>query len=344
MAVVHRDLIGQPPLDNPVGTGAYIPAEHSVGEKSVVIKNPDHTWWNEANGAFLDRIEFIDYGTDPATHLAAIEAEEVDMNYESVGEFIDIMDSLGLVKSETPTAATIVIRARADFEDGDGNRPYADKRVRQAIAMAVDNAVVLELGYSGLGTVAENHHISPIHPAYAPLPPLEHNPERAMELMTEAGYADYEHEIFSLDDGFEADSTSAVAAQLRDAGFNVKRTVLPGSTYWNGWQTNSFSATTWNQRPLDIQIPLLAYRSDGPWNETAFANEEYDRILTEAAQIPDADKRREKVKRLEEIMQDEGVIVQPYWRSLYRHHVPGLVNAEMHPQFEIRYQYMGFEA
>ena len=42
--------------------------------------------------------------------------------------------------------------------------------------------------------------------------------------------------------------------------------------------------------------------------------------------------------------QDDGVIVQPYWRSLYRHHVPGLVNAEMHPQFEIRYQYMGFEA
>ena len=80
------------------------------------------------------------------------------------------------------------------------------------------------------------------------------------------------------------------------------------------------------------------------WNETGFANEEYDSVLAEASAIADADKRREKVKRLEEIMQEQGVIVQPYWRSLYRHYVEGLVGAEMHPQFEIRYQFIGWEA
>ncbi len=343
MAIMHRDNIGGNPIDNPIGTGAYIPESYAVGERAVIVKNPDHTWWNEGNGAFMDRIEFIDYGTDPASILAAVEAEEVDMTFESVGEFIDILDSLGLVRSEADTAATLVCRPNA-LTEVDGVRPYEDARVRVALAMAVDNNVVLELGYAGRGKPAENHHVSPIHPAYAPLPPQEVNPAKAMEMMAEAGMADFEHEIISLDDGFEKDTTDAIAAQLRDAGMNVKRTVLPGSTYWNDWQKHAFSTTAWNQRPLDIQIPILAYKSDGVWNETGFNNEEFDRVLAEASGIADADQRREKVKRLEELMQENGVIIQPYWRSIYKHYVEGLVNAEMHPQFEIRYQSIGWSA
>ena len=53
----------------------------------------------------------------------------------------------------------------------------------------------------------------------------------------------------------------AVAAQLRDAGINVKRTVLPGSTFWNDWVKYPFSATQWNMRPLGVQVLALAYRS-----------------------------------------------------------------------------------
>ena len=40
-------------------------------------------------------------------------------------------------------------------------------------------------------------------------------------------------------------------------------------------------------------------------------------------------------------MQDEGVTLQPYWRSLFRHYKPGIVNAGMHPKFEINVHYLG---
>ena len=343
MAVVHRDNIGADPVETPVGTGPYLPLDFAAGNRVVIGRNEEHDWWKAGNGAFVDRIEFIDYGTDPASALAAMEAGEIDMTYESVGEFIDILDSLGFEASSTETAATIVCRPNANAEF-DGARPYADVRVRRALAMAVSNAIVLELGYANRGTIAENHHIAPIHPAYASLPAPTYDPAGARALMTDAGFADFEHEIISLDDGFERDTTDAIAAQLRDAGFRVRRTVLPSATYSEGWQTHPYSTTSWNQRPLDIQIPLLAYKSDGVWNETGFANDEYDRVLAEASAIADADTRREKVRRLQEIMQEEGVIIQPYWRSLYRHMVPGLINAEMHPQFEIKYQYIGFSA
>jgi len=48
---------------------------------------------------------------------------------------------------------------------------------------------------------------------------------------------------------------------LRKAGIKVKRTVLPGSTFWNDWVKYPYSSTNWNHRPLGVQILGLAYRS-----------------------------------------------------------------------------------
>ena len=81
-----------------------------------------------------------------------------------------------------------------------------------------------------------------------------------------------------------------------------------------------------------------------PWNEAGFANEEFDRVLEEASAIADADKRREKMVRLETIMREEGVIIQPFWQSLFRHYKEGVVGAGMHPTFEIHVHKLGWAA
>ena len=339
-AIVHQSFNGDP-LDNPIGTGPYLPGEFEVGVRAVLEKNADHTWWGE--GAYLDRIEYLDYGTDQASILNAVDSGEVDMIYESLGEFIGIFDDIGWTKSEAITANTVVIRPNQATEV-DGVQPYADARVRRALAMAIDNAVLLELGFSGNGRVGENHHVSPIHPEYAELPPPVFDPEGAAALMEEAGMADYEHDLISIDDNWRKDTSDAAAAMLRDAGIPVKRTVLPGSTFWNDWAKYPLSTTDWAQRPLGVQVLALAYRSGEAWNESAFANAEFDALLAEAMSIADAAKRSEVMAKLQKIMQDEGVVVQPYWRSIYRHHAEGVVGAEMHPTFEIHVAKLGFAA
>ncbi|APX10796.1 ABC transporter substrate-binding protein [Tateyamaria omphalii] len=339
-AVVHQSFGGDP-LDNPIGTGPYLPGEFEVGIRAVLEKNPDHAWWGE--GAYLDRIEYIDFGTDQAAIFAAVDADEVDMIYESLGEFIELFDTLEWTKSEAVTANTVVIRANQAAEV-DGQTPYADARVRRALAMAIDNNVLLELGFNNNGRVGENHHVSPIHPEYAELPAPVHDPEGAAALMAEAGMADFEHELISIDDTWRKNTSDAAAGQLRDAGISVRRTILPGSTFWNDWAKYPLSATDWAQRPLGVQVLALAYRSGEPWNESAFANEEFDSLLSDALAIADADQRREVMAKLQQIMQDEGVVVQPYWRSIYRHHKPEIVGAEMHPTFEIHVSKLGFAA
>ncbi|WP_146348332.1 ABC transporter substrate-binding protein [Phaeobacter marinintestinus] len=335
-AITHSSHTAETMMTNPVGTGPYLPESLEVGVKSVLVRNPDHTWWNEGNGAYMDRIENIDYGTDPSAWVAAAEADEVDMMYSIDGDYIDIMGVQdGWDQHEIVTAATILIRPN-QLAEVDGMKPYADVRVRRALQMAVDNSVLLELGYGDRGVPAENHHVAPVHPEYAELPPQKVDPAGAMALMEEAGMADYEHVLLSIDDAWRKDTTDAVAAQLRDAGIKVKREVLPGSTFWNDWAKYPFSSTNWNHRPLGVQIWALAYRSGEAWNEMGWANADFDAILEKALATPDVEKRRALMAQGEKLIQDEGVTIQPYWRSLYNHTKSNLLNGGHHISFEIR--------
>ncbi|MGJ8545855.1 MAG: ABC transporter substrate-binding protein [Sulfitobacter sp.] len=335
-AIVHESFSVDTMTDNPIGTGAYLPESLEVGVKGVLVKNEDHTWWGTEifGGPYIDRLEYIDYGTDPSAWVAGAEAEEIDALYSVEGDYIDIISGFdGWVENSIATAATIVIRPN-QLAEVDGMKPYADKRVRQAIAMAVDNEVLLELGYVGRGLVADNHHVGPMHPEFAEIPPRKIDPAAAKALMDEAGMSDFEHELFSIDDAWRKDTTDAVAAQLRDAGIKVKRTILPGSTFWNDWTKYPFSSTNWNARPLGVQIWALAYRSGEAWNEFGWSNPEFDALLEKALATADLEKRRALMAEGQKMIQDEGVTIQPYWRSLYNHTREGLTGAGHHIGFE----------
>ncbi|MEM6388322.1 MAG: ABC transporter substrate-binding protein, partial [Pseudomonadota bacterium] len=160
-AIQHRDLIGTNPADHGVGTGAYEITAYEVGVSATLSRKADHEYWGET---YLDQIDFVDLGQDPAAWLAGAEADEFDMTYETVGQFVDLFAAIGWTQSEVTTAATVVVRPNQT------NAPYDDVRVRRAIGMAIDNQVLLDLGINGQGTMAENHHVCPIHPEYAELP------------------------------------------------------------------------------------------------------------------------------------------------------------------------------
>jgi peptide/nickel transport system substrate-binding protein len=328
-AIVHKSYDGGDPTVNPIGTGAYLPESNEVGIKQVLVKSPN-AWWGTAiyGGPYLDRIEYIDFGTDPAATVAAAGSGEIDACHQSSGEFIDQLAALGWETSEAVTASTIAVRFNQQQE------PYTNAEVRKSLIKAVDNKVVLELGYSNRGTVAENHHVCPIHPEYFALPPLTVDAAAAKAGIEAAGHADTEFELISIDDAWNAATCDAVAAQIRDAGIKIKRTVLPGSTFWNDWTKYPFSATEWNMRPLGVQVLALAYRSGEAWNEAGMANPEFDAALAEALAIADAEKRKAVMEKIEKIMQDTGVMVQPYWRSIFRNFDPKVKGADMHATFE----------
>ncbi|TPL36037.1 ABC transporter substrate-binding protein [Mesorhizobium sp. B2-4-6] len=330
--IVHRnfDKDGADPIKKPIGTGPFELVSFDVGSKAVVKRRENGKWWG--GEAPLDGVEFIDYGAEFNASVSAFDSGEIDLVYQTPADFTEVLDKMGLVKSEIDTATTLVARTNV------GKKPYDDKRVRNALQMAVDNNVVLQLGYNGRGTVGENHHVSPIHPEYYALPKQKRDAAGAKKLMAEAGQAAFEHELITLDEDWQKNTGDAIAAQLREAGIKVKRTVLPGSTFWNDWTKYPYSMTIWLMRPLGVQVLALAYRTGEAWNETGYSNPDFDAKLKQALSVIDVDKRKEVMKDLEQIIQDSGVIIQPYWQKLYCHMNKKVQNYGMHPTFEMDLQ------
>jgi peptide/nickel transport system substrate-binding protein len=309
-----------------ISTGPFELVEYETNVRAVVRRKQDHQWWG--GEVWLDEVIWTDLGTDPTAEIAAFEAGDIDASYEVKSDSLDQMRSIGIPISEVATGATIVIRMNTD------NPPYDDVRVRRAIQLGVDNQIVLQLGYNNAGIEAHNHHVGPMHIEYADVGPHVRDVAASNALMKEAGHMDTEFEIISIDDDWRRNTTDAVAAQLRDAGYNVKRTVIPGSTFWNDWTKYPFSSTNWNPRPLGIQIYNLAYKSGVAWNESAHNDPEFDKLLDEATATPDPDARREIMAKLETRLRDNGVLIQPYWRSVYRAAVETVHGFEAHQAFE----------
>ncbi|MEL6337095.1 MAG: ABC transporter substrate-binding protein [Pseudomonadota bacterium] len=293
-----------------IGTGPFELVEWETGVRAAVRRRD--SWWG--GDAWLDGVEWYDHGTDPTTAIAAMESEEVDVTHETKPDTLEIMESVGIPSTGIATAYTVVIRTNVQ------QAPYDDLRVRQAMQLAVDNKVLLQLGINGAGDLAANHHVGPMHIDFADIGPAERDVEKSKALLAEAGHSDTEFELISLDDDWMRATCDAAAAQMRDAGINVKRTVIPGSTFWNSWDKYPHSATEWYPRPLGIQVMVLAYKSGVPWNETAYENAEFDALVEQALGTPDVEARREIMAKIQTNLRDSGIIIQPYWRKLYRSH------------------------
>ncbi|MEO0958919.1 MAG: ABC transporter substrate-binding protein [Pseudomonadota bacterium] len=329
--IVHRgfDAAGADLAAAPIGTGPFELEEIEVGVMARVKRRENGAWWG--GEAPLDEIEFIDFGTDPTATLNALEAEEAHVNDETPADLIEQLDAIGLVKKEKETAQTIVARMNVK------TAPYDNAEVRRAIQMIVENESVMALGVGGRGLVAENHHVGPMHPEYADIGAPAHDPAAGAAALEAAGHGQTEFDLVSIDGDFQRTTMDAVAGQMRAAGLNVKRTVIPGATFWNNWTGYPFSATDWGGRPLGVQVLALAYRSGEAWNETGYADPEFDAGLDAALGTFDAEKRRGIMEGLQTRLRESGVIIQPFWRKLYLHHVPELKGYERHQAREMHF-------
>lgn len=335
--LVHRSYeeTGSNLVKHPIGTGPFELVSYDTSVRAV-YKRRESPWWG--GETYLDGIEFIDYGSDPNALASAFESGEVHANFESTGDQVAMFDAIGLSRSEVLTAGTVVARFNVT------NKPYDDQRVRNAMQLAVDNEAVLQIGYGGRGSVAENHHVCSIHPEYVALPKVTRDMAKAKALMQEAGQLDFEHDLISDDEDWHRNTADAIAAQIREAGIKIKRTVLPGSTFWNDWTKYPFSLTGWTMRPLGVQVLALAYRSGEAWNETGFSSKEFDAKLNEALSIADVGKRQAVMQDVEKILQDSGIIIQPYWRKIFVHFVAAVKNHSAHPLNELHFEKVWLDA
>ncbi|MCR9255470.1 MAG: ABC transporter substrate-binding protein [Alphaproteobacteria bacterium] len=325
--IMHRDFEqnGADLSKWPVGTGPYELVEYKVGE-SVRLRRREGYWGPEP---YLDEIHYIDLGEERAAWVAAIASGQVDAIYEVDISQLAIFEQLPNTKViEAKTAQTAVARFQIS------QAPFDNKKLRQAFAAAVDTKQLLQLAYQGRGFAGEHHHVCPIHPEYFELDFPARDIAKSKRLLAEAGYPDGVE--ISIDYGnttgpWEQAAVQAMAEQVKEAGIDLKLNPMPSSQYWEVWDSTPFGLTSWTHRPLGVMVLKLGYISGVPWNETHYANPEFDQALEVAGGILDVEERRKAMEKVQAIIQDDAVITQPLWRSVFSAASINLENIVMHP-------------
>ena len=310
------------------GTGAFTLVESEVGRRNVLKARKEPYW---GGGPYLDELQFIDLGDDPAAAVSALASKQVDGLYAADIVQLDALQKLPHVQMyQVTTAYTATARVQPV-------KPFDDKRVRQALRYAIDSNAILQIAHKSLGQPGEHHHVSPVHPEYAKLPAFTRDVAKAKRLLAEAGYPNgIDTEIACKPQPpWELLAVQAMVEQWKEAGIRVKINVMPSTQYWEVWTKTPFGFTTWAHRPLGVMSLALAYRTGVPWNESKYSNPEFDRLLTMAEGTIDVVARREIMAQLEKILQDDGPIVQPVWRAVFTFHDKRVQGFKAHPALYI---------
>jgi len=308
-----------------VGTGSFQLAELEVGRKAVLKRVADRP-------GYVDELHFIDLGDNPSAVAAALASKQVDGIYQGNIEQFEIYKAMDHATiNEIVTAQTAVARMRSD------SKPFDNPAVRKAVRMATDCEKTLQIAHKGVGGAAEHHHVCPVHPDYYKLEPFKRDVEGAKKVLADAGFPDgVDVEInCKPDPSWEQAAVEAMAEQWKEAGIRAKINVLPSNKFWEVWTKVPFGFTEWTHRPLGFMVLALAYRTGVPWNESAYSNKEFDELLTKAEGTIDIKARSEILGKLEKIMQEDGPITQPLWRSVYNAMDKRVKGFEIHPTLYI---------
>ncbi len=184
-------------------------------------------------------------------------------------------------------------------EEPVADNPFADVRVRQALNYAVDKEAIIETIFQGVGEPSS----APLVPAvfgYTQVGPYDYDPEKAMELLEEAGYADgFDIELFHPTGRYPQDSTvtEAIQAMLAEVGVNATLTTYDWGTYLDtvivppeDAEHDAFMLG-WGTVTLDADYGLYALFHSSQWpprnNVSYYANDDVDALLDEARVTPD---------------------------------------------------------
>jgi peptide/nickel transport system substrate-binding protein len=306
------------------GTGPFELVEFEVGRKAVLQARKEY--WGDM--PHIERLEFIDVGDDPAAAANALTSGQIHGLVQADPIQYEPMKRIpGAKLYQVPTAETAVMRMKVT------EKPFDNPKVRQAVRLALDSESIMQVSLRGLGTAGEHHHVSHVHPEYAKLPVMKRDVEGAKKLLAEAGHPNGIDIAISVpkDPPFKAVMVQAAVEQWKEAGIRTRIDLMPAALYWDVWTKVPFGATIWYHRPLGIMVLGLAYRTGVPWNESSYANAEFDKLLTEAEGIIDPDERRKLMEKLETIMQEDGPIAQPVWRNNFTFMNEKVQGFEMHP-------------
>lgn len=285
---------------HPVGTGPYEFVSQEIGQ-SVELRRFEDYWGEKpemvhlkyrvipedssrVNALLTGEVDFID--TVPAAQVATLEANP------------------DIVVQNVPIASPLHVRIYSNQPD----RPESKREVRQALNYAIDKQAIIESVMHGIGEPMHGY-ISRYYPYghSEDLQPYEYDPEKARELLEQAGYPDgFKTSIYHYP-SMSKEVVEALVAFWSQIGVDaeIKSLDYAGwSRLNNNHQSGPMTIMQFSNAMYDPIHPISGgFTKAGTWSD--YYNPEVEELVAEVETTVDLDRRDELFKKIDEIINED---------------------------------------
>lgn len=200
----------------------------------------------------------------------------------------------------------------------------------KAMQYLMDRERILKGVLKGKGTLGNDHPIGKAYPEHcADIPQRTLDPDKAKFHFKKSGIGDIPVPIVTAETAPGAvDQCLFLQREAKKIGLNIDVQKVTTDGYFGAvWLKVPICTVSWNMRPTANIMLTLAYKSDAPWNETHWKNEQFDELLVKARGVKDPGKRQQMYCDMQTMIYETSGSILPVHRNFndaVASHVKGL--------------------
>lgn len=290
-----------------VGTGPFKFVDWVEGER-VTLERNDEYWGGPAG---VEGVVFRAV-TEPTARLAELQAGTIDIAVLLTSDDLPTVQNDPNLVVQVPDSELNVGYVAIHLD----HAPLDNVLVRRAINHAVDRAAIVDAFYQGLGVVAEDL-LPPSLFGHGEPWPYDYNPERAKELLAEAGFPNgFDTEFWFMPVSrpyFPSPQPIAetIATYLADVGIRAELKTEDWTTYGADYRAGKFAMYMigWNADYADPDNFLLTFFGPSAVGRSGWDNPEVRDLLDRARQISDQTERAALYAQVNDMVADEAIVM-----------------------------------
>lgn len=290
-------------LANPIGSGPYQLTEYVKDDHVTLVPFADY--YGEQNPDWEEVIFRV--VPESSTRVGELIAGNVDaVNMVIPTEWERVNGNEGTAVVNGPSTRVYQLALKTD------KGPTADLRVRQAIDLAIDDQTIVDTILQGAGTPMLTRVPSGVNGCNEDLVgKYNYDPERAKELLAEAGYPDGFSMKIEAPTGrytMDAEISQAIVAMLSQVGITVDLQLLESSAYSNVFSAHSAEdgfMTCFGLGFFDASYGMIGYFGVNTSGESNWNDQEYIDMYYEAEFNMNEEERTQLFQEMQQMVADE---------------------------------------
>ncbi|WP_397533104.1 ABC transporter substrate-binding protein [Roseateles sp.] len=309
---------------NVMGTGAYRITGWQPDQKVSMVQNPE--WWDKARASNISEVSYLPIKSDP-TRVAALLSGDVDLLTDLPTQDVARLKADPKLKIiEGPEVRTIFFAMDQGSDELKGSsvkgkNPFKDKRVREAMNVAIDREAIKRTIMRGLSIPAAIMVAPGVNGNTPDIDqPIKADVEKAKKLMAEAGYPDgFDVQLNCPNNRYVNDEEVCQAAVSMWAKIGIKARLVATpmaqhsltfqkfetSLYMLGWGVTTYDA----QYALQSLVRTKTTGADGNFNYSKVSDAKIDQLVDAMKTETDVPKRNAMIKEALLRTRDEHLFV-----------------------------------